>query len=847
MKNIIIDITNFENFHIGSKARNLFIMKKNSLCVPDLFCIPYEYFNRQTMHCSREIRSIADNIDFNNSTSIANASEKLKKIAGLTDFDNEYKKEINDYLDRNFQNVRLFSVRSSTSVEDGAETSFAGQFDTYLNVNKEDIFKYALKCLQSAFSVNVLRYCKEKGIGIEDCKTNVIIQEMVSADISGVIFTANPQGLLNETVVVCGKGTGDMVVEDKTQTTAYYYNMTDKVYYYEKQQGSPVLSSRMLDKIIKISIKLTGIFGKYLDIEFAVKSGKIYILQARPVTTIHDENQIILDNSNIVESYPDITLPLSDSFVCEIYYRIFRGLASRCLKNEKLLSAYDGDLRQMVSSANGRMYYKISTWYAVLGFLPFSKKIIPVWQDMMGVADKEYGKYDKKISLFQNIRIYFNCLYEILHAEKGMEKLNNDFMELYRGFKDEYNSGLQDTDLIGIYNNTSDKILKNWDITLLNDIYAFIFTGLLKNKLKKLKIENYESLTNEYITGVANIESMKPVKALLDLSRLALESDSLKDLTKLKNDDEQAMYFRNNNSVFAKGFLDYIEKYGDRSLDELKLESKTFRTSPSLLADKISEYTSDRERLENISDSINSSTTIEDIKSNFNFWDKRVIAFYSRQAMLAIGNREISRLNRSRVYGMVRTLFLTIGKNMRERGQIENTEDVFYLYKNEVFNNGSSISFKETVEKRKQEYLMYRKLPCYSRLVFSGAVFNKNPSNINADEIKYSTSDLAGIPCSNGCVEGEVIVIDIPGTDLNAKDKIIVTKMTDPGWVFLITLAKGIITEKGSLLSHTAIISRELNVPSIVCVNNITNILKTGDIVKMDGNTGKIEVVRKNV
>jgi pyruvate,water dikinase len=77
------------------------------------------------------------------------------------------------------------------------------------------------------------------------------------------------------------------------------------------------------------------------------------------------------------------------------------------------------------------------------------------------------------------------------------------------------------------------------------------------------------------------------------------------------------------------------------------------------------------------------------------------------------------------------------------------------------------------------------------------------------------------------------------------KDRILVTKTTDPGWVFLITLAKGIITEKGSLLSHTAIISRELGIPSIVGVKNITRILKTGDVVKMNGNTGEIKIEKR--
>jgi phosphohistidine swiveling domain-containing protein len=118
------------------------------------------------------------------------------------------------------------------------------------------------------------------------------------------------------------------------------------------------------------------------------------------------------------------------------------------------------------------------------------------------------------------------------------------------------------------------------------------------------------------------------------------------------------------------------------------------------------------------------------------------------------------------------------------------------------------------------------------------------PGNVNADKVAASDDDLSGIPCSNGIAVGEVLVIDSPQNAVNVKDKILVSKMTDPGWVFMITLAKGIITEKGSLLSHTAIISRELNVPSIVGVKNITNILKTGDIIRMNGSTGKIELVR---
>ena len=111
----------------------------------------------------------------------------------------------------------------------------------------------------------------------------------------------------------------------------------------------------------------------------------------------------------------------------------------------------------------------------------------------------------------------------------------------------------------------------------------------------------------------------------------------------------------------------------------------------------------------------------------------------------------------------------------------------------------------------------------------------------------YSNMDeLRGIPCSNGKVRGKALVITEIKDVKDVKDKILITKMTDPGWVFLLATAKGIISEKGSLLSHTAIISRELKIPSIVGVNNLLNTIKSGDIIEMDGNTGIINIIKKS-
>ena len=139
---------------------------------------------------------------------------------------------------------------------------------------------------------------------------------------------------------------------------------------------------------------------------------------------------------------------------------------------------------------------------------------------------------------------------------------------------------------------------------------------------------------------------------------------------------------------------------------------------------------------------------------------------------------------------------------------------------------------------------MYYLLPNYSRLIFTSKEFDKHHKSINNKEKVISKDHLEGIPTSNGIAEGEALVINDINDKFDTKDKIIITKMTDPGWVFLLATAKGVISEKGSILSHTAIISREIKIPSIVGVEDATYIIKTGDYIKMNANTGKIEILK---
>lgn len=784
----------------GNKYDNLVKLKENGFNIPDFEIIKFD--------------DVIKNTDEINNILLNNKNKNNKEISLLL------KKYIEENIKDNFVinlECKEYAVRSSSNIEDGKKDSFAGQFDTYLNVKKEELKTKIIECFKSLYNENVLDYIFKRNININELKINVIIQKMVQSEYSGIVFTANPQGILNESVIVVGKGLGEKIVSDKINITSYYYNLNDKLYYFEGKKD--YLKREQIEKLLDISQKIASILGRYLDIEFGILNNVIYILQARFITTVNDSKPLILDNSNIVESYPGISLPLTISFVNSIYSGVFEGVGRRILKNEKELSKHKNVFKNMVGDANGRIYYKISNWYTAIKFLPFSKKIIPIWQEMLGVKNKNYDDEKIKTPFVVRFMTYINSFYELLKVPKNMQKLNKKFIKINEEFYKEFNTSLNEEEIIKLYNKVEKELLSCWDITLLNDIYTFIYTGLLKKRLKK-KYNNYEKISNKYISGISNIESMKPIKEMISLAY------NKEKYTKQEYEDK---------------FNLYIEKYGDRSLEELKLESLTFRTNPELLENKITDYRTDLNKLNEIYININNSNKNENIKEDF--ITKRLI----NKCMLGIKNREISRLNRSRIFGMVRNMFLRLGEIYKEQELIDDKRDIFYLKLEEI---KDMVNLKEkkifTISKRKEDYKLYECLPAYSRIIFMKNEFNKHHTSINMYKFYTDINELRGIPCSNGKVRGEALVITNINEVKDVKNKILITKMTDPGWVFLLATAKGIISEKGSLLSHTAIISRELKIPSIVGVNNLLNTIKSGDEIEMDGNTGIITIIKES-
>ena len=730
----------------------------------------------------------------------------------------------------------------------------------------------------------------------------VIIQEMLFPEKSGVLFTKNPKGLLSEMVAVLGQGLGDKVVEDQENVLTYHYFPGESLYQEGKlrdnymgdekdadlekasrirlenenfadskkdhRAGTIVLTEKELKTLFTLGERIEQLFQKPMDIEFAIEGGKIYILQAREITTLDTHLPIrILDNSNISESFPGICLPLSVSFAKEMYCGIFTSLGRRFLG--KKVSSYKELFQRMVGEFSGRMYYEISSWYDILRLLPFSKKIIPVWQGMLGVSNEEISFSKKKPSFFLKCRIAFLFCYYFLVSQRKMKALDCFFKERYASYTKQVEDEEDVKALFSLFLKMKEDLLREWDITLMNDMVSFISTHLYGKKT------------------AFSLETMKPVRALSALKAVA---------GKHGLDSEE--YRREKKS--------YISAYGDRIEGELKLETRTYRTNEELLdrwildaletekagRDSRGDFPKEKYSLRKDcseaehsmqkaygkkdsfeTDGVETDCAEKDCeepsRSEKSSEAKPRKSFLYRLAESSCNNREISRLHRTRCFGLMRSIVDKIGEKTIGF-------DVYYLSLEELEEmlfSGKDFSLKIAREKELRK--AYERLPVLSRVKLLGKVdrdplegeirvlsyesFKGNKEGIGREpeEGKGETERkedgestprvFFGRGVSKGIFRGEVLKIkrlqEIRVAE--AKGKILLSYSTDPGWFPYLNMAEGLITERGSLLSHSAILARELEKPAVVNIPNIMEELHSGDIVEIDGDLGICSVVKQ--
>ncbi len=783
--------------------------------------------------------------------------------------------EINNRL-KSFGDDSYFAVRSSAGNEDSKENSFAGQFDTFLFVKKNDVINKIKEVYMSAFSQRIEAYRKENNIN-EILIPSVIVQKMVNSRCAGVAFGANPvNSNIKEVVISAVYGLGSGLVDGIA--TADSYTISDntikkqiakKDYYHTLENGvvvqknvnkdlinNQILTDNEIFEIKELVKKASEFFGRFQDIEWAYENNELYLLQSRPITTLgrNKEGKInVFDNSNIVESYGGITTPLTFSFIRMVYENVYIELCKIFKVEEEKIEVNTQMFKSMLALIDGRVYYNLYGWYGLLTLFPGLGNNKKFMEQMMGVKESlpddlfpvPEATFKDKIGLlntglglingFLNIRKMTNNFYNRLNDALENKDISN--MDLY--------------ELHDYYYELESKLLHKWDAPLVNDFLAMIFYGQLKQECRNIFQEEGDLIHNDLLCSEGGIISSEPAKRIKEMAKLIKDNDELLEILEsndvYKIQKELPKYEKFNNLLNL-----YLDKFSDRCLQELKLETLTLKDNPISLYSSIATFAR-RIKSNNIEEIDEKKNRIEaekkvNKKLRFNLVRKARFKLILKQARFTVKNRENLRFERTRLFGRVRELFLQIGFILASMNVIEEKRDIFYLEVDEIlfYIDGKSTTnnLKELIKIRKEQYLKYKDMEPDERFYSYGAVNIGN--DFKREEPRKKTNDanidLKGIGASPGKVIGKVRIIKNPANAKLEQGEILVAEYTDPGWIMLFPAAKGILVERGSLLSHSAIVSRELGIPAVVGVTGLISTLKDGDIVELDGTTGNISI-----
>ena len=879
---------------IGKKAQNLLELAANGFNVPHFSVITNRYFKEvilKEIEMYNQEAGNNDEIKDWNAVFSGNTERKIENIIRIIK-NHKIKEEFEKEIENALNEESYYAVRSSSIEEDSSNFSFAGQFETYLYVKKENMLEKIKEVWISSFSNHVMKYRKEGKINNEINVPAVIIQEMVNSEKAGVGFSVNPVNNNYDEVVISGTyGLGTSIVDGDENGDLFIYNKKTKeikkeirtkkirqVLDFENKKikteeiniEEEILNDSEVCELGENIINIEKYYGKPQDMEWAFEKEKLYILQSRPITTLEKTdkktyNTIIWDNSNIVESYPEITLPLTFSFIRKAYSDVYKRFSEITGVPAKVVESYQDIYDNMLGLLKGRVYYNLINWYKLLMLFPNSKGNSKFMEQMMGVkkelseenlnenlleAEGKMTGFEKFRNKLEKYKAGFTLFMNMFLIEKKAEKFYKIIDENLNG-KNSDLSNKNIKELKKYYKFLENKFLKNWEIPIINDFLVMVWFGLSKKMAEKYIKDDFEKAHNTLIAQEGNsMISVEPSKYIKKMSLMIKNDKSLKDeIGNIINKNEKSLveiFKLTQNAEFNSTLNEYMEKFGDRTVHELKLEAPTLREEPLFLIKmiyslSITENVQEHAKRNILEEQkkIYDSLKINPIKK---YLLKKTL-FYAKKF---IRLRENLRYERTKVFGTVRKIMKKMGIHLKNNNLINNEKDVFYLTVDEIFGlvDGSiiDVDLKKLIELRKEEYKKYETeaiLP--DRFLTRGFLGENFYYEDLAGNSQLDENTLQGTGCSKGIVKGKVkIVLNPMDTQVEDGD-IVVTKSTDPSWVMVFPLLKGLIVEKGSLLSHSAIISREMNIPAIVGVQGATSILKTGDMVQFDGSTGIIK------
>jgi len=704
-------------------------------------------------------------------------------------------------------------VRSSAAEEDSVSASFAGQYDTVLNVDSLDALRDAIRrCVASGQSNRLMAYQIGRASRPGVSRLAVLVQKQIDAQVSGVLFTCNPISGAAETLIEACVGLGDQLMAGRTSPTRYRVGPGRHV---ERLSGDALLTASQCFTLAALGKQIERILGTRQDVEWAIQAGKPFVLQARPITT-RTPNQTASETwtrANVGEVLPDIVTPLT--------WSVFR----ETLLGRAGVAGGEGLEEMGLKCDLGRVHIRTDCMLDAFCYLP---GVTPaVVSQVLGIEiPTRSGGYvapsGLPVRLAQALFLLdalgcLNRLSWLIRRLPALHTVNSQVREMVAWTTSCFNLHRKCT------------------------AYAIGTFALIKRLLDRYLPGQALTALPAILMGNEELQTARQGLGLWQLARQVREHPAL--LTLVDSNMpwpavEQATQVSAIGREFVAGFHALLGICGARAIGELELANPRWQEDPSFLlttlrsllhsaeSDTLRDVlAAQRQQREQMAGSLEAKLP----------WPwrpvfRRLLISHARHVTL----RENAKYLLMEGYAAIRHAVLELGDSLVARGLLSDRQDIFMCTVEELLEltNG-----RLTCNQQYERILVRR----HDLDLWVG---DHETDEANTTDQIAASHYLEGIGCSPGVAEGIARVLrDSSETEALQPGEILVTPHTDPGWTPLFLICKGIVTEIGGFLSHGATVAREYGIPAVVNVTHATSRIKTGDCVRVDGLNGRVTIL----
>ncbi len=864
---------------VGGKGASLARMINAGLPVPDGFHITTEAYRRFVSENDLQtvIDDALDGVDLEKPATLEDASVKIHQAFLAAVIPQDVAASVaGAYGDLSGTNPPV-AVRSSATAEDLPEASFAGQQESYLNVSgAENVLEAVRKCWSSLWTARAIGYRARQGIDSDGVALAVVVQELVPAEVAGILFTVDPiHGNRNQVQVSAAWGLGDAVVGgrvtpddfsvDKETGRVLKQHVADKevmTVRVSKQQGVdgsttvdqpvpenlrhvPVLESEDLKELTRLGVEIEALYGRPMDIEWALADGNFAIVQARPITALPEAavssgpraggDQWELPEPNdrfmrtsIVDFMPDPLSPLFRTMGISAYNRGLVEMMLEVMKTEKT-SFPDDTLVTINDYAYMRVNFSAKAWWDMLSKLAprlitlirngpdhFREVALPEYQEKISKLDKKNPTGMTAVEIWRDAHeliyeaVYFLSILQVdtLGASAGSEGL---FTTIYNRFYSENGSPQASTYLMG-YDTTPIRSEKS--------LYDLAMWALDQPTLAEYLLET------ETKTIAAALGDMEPPDGV--------EPAEWADWW-LRFDTHQKRY---GHILFDLDFARPVPAEDPApSMEVIKMYVRGEGANPHERQDRLK---NEREQA--------TEELLDRARGPRGWAVRKALGWATSMAQV----REDSIASIGLAYPRLRELLHELGRRLAEAGAIERDgaiaepEDIYWLEEAEVekllqaLEKGEQLtSMAGLVEERKQLRQAEQKVMPPSQLPYSKTYMGIPIEAFIPGEGGQEGGRLKGVGASGGRVSGVACVLHGPEDfDQMEQGGILVAKLTTPAWTPLFAMAGGVVTDIGGPLSHGSIVSREYGIPAVMGTTAATRVIQSGQTITVDGDAG---------